>query len=312
MEAGRPEPVLRVDLDQLRLVSRGKVRDIYSHEQGLLLVASDRVSAFDVVMAEGIPHKGRVLTFLSEFWFRQLADVIPNHLITTDIERMPAEVRRSRDVLAGRTMLVRHAAPLPVEFVVRGYLSGSALSEYRATGQVCGLTLPRGLKESARLPEPILTPTTKATSGHDQALTFQQVEDLVGVSAARAARAAALEIFRRAEALAFERGLLLADTKFEFGLLDGRLIWIDEALTPDSSRYWALRAYAPGKPQEPFDKQLLRNYLLATAWDRKPPPPPLSEDIIRRTSERYLAVAKILTGRSLLSAATGQDEEKAL
>ncbi|MBI4880136.1 MAG: phosphoribosylaminoimidazolesuccinocarboxamide synthase [Planctomycetes bacterium] len=301
MKTGRPEPVLQVDLAELPLVSRGKVRDIYAHEQGLLLVATDRVSAFDVVMAEGIPHKGRVLTFLSEFWFRQLADVIPNHLITTDIERMPADLRSCRDLLAGRTMLVRRARPLPVEFVVRGYLAGSALGEYRETGQVCGLRLPPGLEESARLPQPILTPTTKATTGHDLALTFEQVEDLVGIGVARAARDAALEIFRRAHALALERGLLLADTKFEFGMLDGELVWIDEALTPDSSRYWAQSTYRAGRPQEPFDKQLLRNYLLAAGWARRPPPPPLSEDIIRRTSERYLEVAEILTGRSPLA-----------
>ncbi len=298
--SGMP-PLLQADLPNLKRIARGKVRDIYEVEGGLLLVATDRVSAFDVVMNEGIPHKGRVLTFVSEFWFRRLQDVIPNHLITTDVAAMPSSVQPYREQLEGRTMYVKRCKPLPVEFVVRGYLAGSGLKDYKKTGAICGVKLPPGLAESSRLPEPILTPTTKAEVGHDESIDFQGVVDRIGKDLAEQTRAVSLELFQRAHAIAAERGLLLADTKFEFGTLDGKLIWIDEALTPDSSRYWSKATWKEGEPQQPFDKQVLRNYLLKLTWDQKPPAPKLSPEIIEITSDRYLESAKILTGRSPLA-----------
>ncbi len=295
------DPLLRTVLDDLELQSRGKVRDIFAIDADhLLLVASDRISAFDVVMNEGIPHKGRVLTHVSRYWFERLEGTVPHHLVTTDVGAMPEAARRHAGVLSGRTMFVRRAQPLPVEFVVRGYLAGSGLKEYQKTQSICGVPLPRGLAESSRLPEPILTPTTKAEVGHDEPITFAGVCDTLGRGVAHRARDVALELFRQAHAHAEERGLLLADTKFEFGLRDGELIWIDEALTPDSSRYWSKSAWREGERQEPFDKQVLRNYLLGLDWNQKPPPPPLSREIIRATSDRYLETARILTGRSPL------------
>jgi len=293
-----PEPLLSADLDGLERINRGKVRDIFSVGADLLLVATDRISAFDVVMAEGVPGKGHVLTQVSEFWFQTLAKLVRNHLITTRIDEMPEAVRAHRGVLEGRSMLVRRAEPLPVEFVVRGYLAGSGLSEYRETGSICGIRLPPGLQESSRLPEPILTPTTKSEVGHDQPIDFARVAELIGAELAERTRKVALLIFREAEREAASRGLLLADTKFEFGLLDGELLWIDEALTPDSSRYWSRKTYRAGEPQHPFDKQVMRNYLLKTGWNRQPPPPPLGPEIIAETSARYLESARILTGRT--------------
>lgn len=300
MTANSPAPLLQSDLPGMEPISRGKVRDIYALDEGLLLVATDRVSAFDVVMAEGIPHKGRVLTFVSEYWFKRLEEIVPNHLLTTDIEAMPDDLKAHRDQLEGRSMLCRRADPLPVEFVVRGYLAGSGLSEYRKKGSICGVALPQGLLESSRLPEPILTPTTKAHVGHDEPITFDRVKDLIGAELADKTRDVSLALFARAHELAAERGLLLADTKFEFGLLDGELIWIDEALTPDSSRYWSAAAYREGEPQQPYDKQVLRNHLLDSGWNRQPPPPPLSPAIVKETSDRYLESARLLTGHSPL------------
>ncbi|MFH0946115.1 MAG: phosphoribosylaminoimidazolesuccinocarboxamide synthase [Planctomycetota bacterium] len=298
MASAPGKPLLTTDVTGLEQISRGKVRDIFRVGDDLLLVATDRISAFDVVMAEGVPGKGRVLTHVSEFWFRRLAGLVPNHLITTDVNEMPAEVRRHADQLAGRSMLVRRARPFAVEFVVRGYLAGSGLAEYRKTGSICGVSLPEGLVESSRLPEPILTPTTKAEAGHDEPIDFGQVENLLGSEMAAQARDVALLIFNKAHELAETRGLLLADTKFEFGLLAGELLWIDEALTPDSSRYWSRMTYRAGEPQQPFDKQVMRNYLLKTGWNRKPPPPALSREIVEETSARYIESARILTGRS--------------
>lgn len=290
------DPLLRTDLRTLGPVRRGKVRDVFELPEGLLLVATDRVSAFDVVMAEGIPHKGAVLTHVSAFWFRELAGLVPNQVITTDIDAMPDAVRRHAAVLRGRSMLVKQARPLPVEFVVRGYLAGSGLKEYRETGSICGVKLPAGLVESARLPEPILTPTTKAEVGHDLPIDFAKVCDLIGTELATRTRDVSLEIFRRAHQKAAERGLLLADTKFEFGIAAGELIWIDEALTPDSSRYWSKATWRAGARQEPWDKQVLRDYLASTGWNKEPPPPALSAEIIAETSRRYLESARILTG----------------
>lgn len=289
-------PILDTSLDGLTRIARGKVRDIYAVEGGLLLIATDRVSAFDVVMNEGIPHKGKVLTHVSKFWFDRLADVVPNHLITTDVAAMPSSVRRFESVLAGRTMYVKKAQPLPVEFVVRGYLAGSGLKDYKKTGAICGVKLPAGLVESSRLPEPILTPTTKAAVGHDEPIDFAGVVERIGKDLAEKTRRVSLELFQRAHAIAEQRGLLLADTKFEFGVLDGELIWIDEALTPDSSRYWSKDAWKEGVAQQPFDKQVLRNYLLAQTWDQKPPPPKLSAEIVGETARRYVETARILTG----------------
>ena len=299
------KPLLNTDVTGLELISRGKVRDIFTVGNDLLLVATDRISAFDVVMAEGVAGKGQVLTHVSEFWFRRLLGLVPNHLITTDVNEMPAAVRKHADQLAGRSMLVRRAKPFPVEFVVRGYLAGSGLAEYRKVGSICGVSLPRGLVESSRLPEPILTPTTKAEAGHDEPINYAQVEDLIGAEMAAQTRDISLSIFNKAHELAETRGLLLADTKFEFGLLDGELVWIDEALTPDSSRYWSRETYRAGEPQQPFDKQVMRNYLLKTEWNRQPPPPALSREILEETSARYIESARILTGRSPF-----EDEEK--
>ena len=298
MGSAPPDPLLTAELDGLDRLSRGKVRDIFSVGEDLLLVATDRISAFDVVMAEGVPGKGHVLTHVSEFWFQKLQQLVPNHLITTSIDQMPEAVRAHRDQLQGRSMLVRKAEPFPVEFVVRGYLAGSGLSEYRSSGKICGVSLPTGLLESSRLPEPILTPTTKSEVGHDEPINFERVCDLIGAELAERAREIALLIFRKAHEQAADRGLLLADTKFEFGRLNGELVWIDEALTPDSSRYWSKRTYRPGEPQHPFDKQVMRNYLLNTGWNRQPPPPPLSREIIDETSARYIESSRILTGRS--------------
>lgn len=294
-----PAGVLKyAELPGLKRIARGKVRDIFEVDGGLLLVATDRVSAFDVVMEEGIPFKGRVLTYLSEFWFRQLADIAPNHLITTDVSKMPPSVAVHRDLLVGRAMYVKRARPLPVEFVVRGYLAGSGLKDYKKTGAISGVKLPPGLAESSRLPEPILTPSTKAEVGHDEPIDFQGVVERIGKDLAERTRDVALALFRKASTIAEARGLLLADTKFEFGVDGGKLLWIDEALTPDSSRYWAKSAWQEGVPQQPFDKQVLRNYLLAQPWDQKPPPPKLSAAIIEETSKRYLETARILTGKA--------------
>lgn len=293
-------PLLTIDLDGLDLLHRGKVRDLFRVGDDLLLVTSDRVSAFDVVMNEGVPGKGRVLNQVSAFWFDQLRGIIQNHKITIDVDTMPDSVRRHARVLRGRSMLARRTRPLPVEFVVRGYLAGSGLAEYRASGSICGVSLPAGLVESSRLPEPILTPTTKEQAGHDRPITFDEMTTILGAERARETKAAALALYGAAHEYAESRGLLLADTKFEFGELDGRLLWIDEALTPDSSRYWAKAAWRPGVAQDPFDKQVLRNYLLGLSdWNKSPPPPPLPASIIATTAARYRETARILTGRDV-------------
>lgn len=289
-------PLLKVSAAGLTSIRSGKVREVFEVDGHLALVATDRVSAFDVVMNEGVPWKGAVLNHVSEFWFRRLADRVPNHLITTDIDQMPEALRVHRDLLAGRTMLCKKCEPLPVEFVVRGYLAGSGLKEYRETGSICGVALPPGLVESSKLPQPILTPTTKADVGHDEAIDFDGVVDRIGHELAIQARDISLEIFRHASDYAAERGLLLADTKFEFGVRDGVLHWIDEALTPDSSRYWSQANYRAGERQEAWDKQVLRDHLLDIGWNRQPPPPTLTPEIIRETSSRYLESARILTG----------------
>jgi phosphoribosylaminoimidazole-succinocarboxamide synthase len=277
--------------------ARGKVRDIYDLGDRLLIVATDRLSAFDVVMPTPIPDKGRVLTQLSLFWFDLLAHLIPNHVLSaTDF---PAPFDQYADDLAGRSMVVRKTKPLPIECVARGYLSGSGWKEYRATGTVCGIELPLGLKESDKLPEPIFTPATKAASGHDENISFAQAADLIGEPMAKAVRSITLEIYNRAAAYAQPRGIILADTKFEFGLLNDELIWIDEALTPDSSRFWPAAEYSPGGAQPSFDKQFVRDYLERIHWPKTPPGPELPPDLVAATRARYREAFRILVGREL-------------
>ncbi len=277
--------------------ARGKVRDIYDLGDRLLIVATDRLSAFDVVMPTPIPDKGRVLTQLSLFWFHLFRDVIPNHVL--DSTHFPSPFDRHADDLQGRSMLVRKTQPLPIECVARGYLSGSGWKEYRATGKVCGISLPPGLKESGKLPEPIFTPATKAATGHDENIPFERAAEILGRPLAEKVRAVTLDLYRRAAAYAEPRGILLADTKFEFGQLDGELIWIDEALTPDSSRFWPAAQYNPGGPQPSFDKQFVRDYLERIQWPKIPPGPELPPDVVAGTRAKYREAFRILVGRDL-------------
>jgi phosphoribosylaminoimidazole-succinocarboxamide synthase len=277
--------------------ARGKVRDIYDLGERLLIVATDRLSAFDVVMPTPIPDKGRVLTQLSLFWFDRLKDTVPNHVLSAS--DFPAPYDAHREQLAGRAMLVRKTKPLPIECVVRGYLSGSGWKEYRASGGVCGIALPPGLRESDRLPEPIFTPATKASSGHDENISFAAAAELVGSRLAEQVRAISLEIYDRAAAYAAPRGVILADTKFEFGLLDGGLVWIDEALTPDSSRFWPAAEFHPGGPQPSFDKQFVRDYLERIRWPKTPPGPELPPDVVAATRAKYREAYRLLTGHEL-------------
>ena len=277
--------------------ARGKVRDIYDLSDRLLIVATDRLSAFDVVMPTPIPDKGRVLTQLSLFWFQLLRDVIPNHVLSST--NFPSPFDKYANDLAGRSMLVRKTQPLPIECVARGYLSGSGWKEYRTTGKVCGIPLPAGLQQSDKLPESIFTPATKATSGHDENIPFERVGDLIGKDLADRVRSITLEIYRRAAAYAEPRGILVADTKFEFGLLNGELIWIDEALTPDSSRFWPASQYKPGGPQPSFDKQYVRDYLERIRWPKTPPGPELPPDVVAGTRAKYREAYRILVGNEL-------------
>jgi phosphoribosylaminoimidazole-succinocarboxamide synthase len=277
--------------------ARGKVRDIYDLGDKLLIVATDRLSAFDVVLPTPIPDKGRVLTQLSLFWFNLLKDVIPNHILSAT--EFPAPFDRFEDELAGRSMVVRKTQPLPIECVVRGYVSGSAWKDYRTTGRICGIPLPSGLSESDRLPEPLFTPATKAVSGHDENISFEQAASLVGKDLAEKVRAISLELYGRAAAYAEPRGIILADTKFEFGLLNNELIWIDEALTPDSSRFWPAAHYSPGGPQSSFDKQFVRDYLERMQWPKTPPGPALPPEVVEATRAKYREAYRILAGREL-------------
>ena len=278
-------------------LGRGKVRDIYDLGDRLLIVATDRLSAFDVVMPTPIPDKGRVLTQLSLFWFDLLKDVIPNHVLSAT--EFPAPFDQFRDELAGRSMVVKRTTPLPIECVARGYLSGSAWKEYQATGKVCGIALPSGLRESDKLPEIIFTPATKAVTGHDENISFARASEMLGKDLAEKVRDTTLKIYRRAAVYAEPRGILLADTKFEFGLLDGEMIWIDEALTPESSRFWPAAEYKPGGPQPSFDKQFVRDYLERIRWPKTPPGPSLSPDVVAATRAKYREAFRILVGREL-------------
>ena len=277
--------------------ARGKVRDIYDLGDKLLMVATDRLSAFDVVMPTPIPDKGRVLTQLSLFWFELLKSVIPNHVL--DAAEFPPPFRAYREQLAGRAMLVKKTQPLPIECVVRGYLSGSGWKEYQAEGKVCGITLPAGLRESEKLPEPIFTPATKASTGHDENIPFERAAEMLGKPLAEKVRAVSLDIYNHAAAYAAPRGVLLADTKFEFGLLGEELIWIDEALTPDSSRFWPAAQYKPGGAQPSFDKQFVRDYLERIQWPKTPPGPELPPDVVAATRAKYREAFRILAGHEL-------------
>jgi phosphoribosylaminoimidazole-succinocarboxamide synthase len=292
--------VVETSLSGLKLLGRGKVRDIYEVDGKLLLVASDRLSAFDVVLPDGIPGKGEVLNRISAFWFEKLEAILPNHMITIDVDRFPAAAKGHADILRGRAMLCRKAKPLPVECVVRGYLSGSGWAEYKEKGEVCGIPLPKGLRESDRLPEPIFTPATKEEKGkHDENISFDRMAAIVGKETAEKVRSIVLALYNKAAAYALGKGIIIADTKFELGFADGQLILIDEALTPDSSRFWPADGYAPGGPQKSFDKQFVRDYLLTLPWNKTSPGPRLPADVIEKTSRKYREALKILTGRDI-------------
>jgi len=288
--------ITQTDCPELNLVNRGKVRDIYDLGEHLLIVASDRISAFDVIMDVGIPQKGYVLTQISKFWFEQMTDLIPHHLISTEVNDFPAITHQYRDQLEGRSMLTKKAQPLPVECIVRGYLSGSGWKEYQQQGSLCSIPLPTGLVQSDKLPETLFTPSTKAELGeHDENISFEQTVELCGLETAEQVKDISIKIYERARDLADKKGLIIADTKFEFGLLDGQLIWIDEALTPDSSRFWPKDQYHPGSAQPSFDKQFLRDYLETLDWGKQAPAPELPEEIVRKTGEKYLEALKRLT-----------------
>jgi len=292
--------LLQTDFPELELYASGKVRDVYVIDQErLLFVATDRISAFDYVLATGIPHKGRVLTQISLFWFDFLRDLVPNHLITADINQYPASLQKHADQLRGRSMIVTRADMFPVECVVRGYISGSAWKEYKTTGRVCGIELPKGLRESDRLPEAIFTPATKATTGHDENIPFSEMARLVGPELSRQLRDISLAIYVRAAEYARQRGIIIADTKFEFGRTPQGITLADEVLTPDSSRFWPADQYVPGRSQESFDKQYVRDFLEEIRWNKQPPAPALPPEVARRTSEKYVEAYRLLTGHEL-------------
>ena len=293
--------LLQTSLSDLQLVRRGKVRDVYAVDQNsLLVVATDRISAFDCVLPTPIQRKGEVLTALSEFWFHELGHIVPNHLITTDVDNMPETVRRNSAELQGRSMLVKRAEVFPVECVVRGYLVGSGWKDYLRTGEVCGHKLPEGLLESAELPEPIFTPSTKAEHGHDMNISEAEVRDIVGEETTIFLRTTSLRLYNEARDYAGRRGIIIADTKFEFGQDEtGHPILVDEVLTPDSSRFWPLEAYVPGKSQPSFDKQFVRDYLETLDWDKKPPAPAIPSQIAEATTGRYLEAYRLITGQDL-------------
>src|SRR6202453_910893 len=295
------DPVLlRTDFPDLQLHASGKVRDVYQlSDEQLLFVATDRISAFDYVLATGIPHKGRVLTQLSLFWFDLLSDIVPSHLVTADVDRYPQPLQKYADQLRGRSMIVQRAQMFPVECVVRGYISGSAWKEYKASGKVCGIELPTGLRESDAFPEPILTPSTKDTTGHDENISFAQMCEIVGTETASTLRELTLRVYKKAADYARQRGIIIADTKFEFGHTARGIVLADEVLTPDSSRFWPADKYAPGRSQESYDKQYVRDYLEEIRWNKQPPAPALPAEVTRRTSEKYLDAYFQMTGRRL-------------
>jgi phosphoribosylaminoimidazole-succinocarboxamide synthase len=292
--------VLRTDFPDLKLHASGKVRDVYQLDnERLLFVATDRISAFDYVLATGIPHKGRVLTQISLFWFDFLSDIVPNHLITADVEQYPQALQKYGEVLRGRSMIVQRAEMFPVECVVRGYISGSAWKEYKASGKVCGIELPAGLRESEAFPEPIFTPATKEVSGHDENISFARMCEILGSETSSTLRDLTLRIYKKAAAYARQRGIIIADTKFEFGRTAKGITLADEVLTPDSSRFWPADKYAPGRGQESYDKQYVRDYLEEIHWNKQPPAPALPDEVARRTSEKYLDAYFQITGQKL-------------
>jgi phosphoribosylaminoimidazole-succinocarboxamide synthase len=292
--------LLHTDFPELELYASGKVRDVYRLDNDrLLFIATDRISAFDYVLATGIPHKGRVLTQISLFWFDFLRDLVANHVISADVERYPEPVRKHADQLRGRSMLVMCADMVPVECVVRGYISGSAWKEYKTAGRVCGIELPTGLRESDRLPEPVFTPSTKATTGHDENITFEEMKRLVGAELSARLRDLSLAIYSKAAEYALGKGIIIADTKFEFGTTAQGITLADEVLTPDSSRFWPADTYEPGRAQASFDKQYVRDYLEEIRWNKQPPAPALPAEVARQTSEKYIEAYDRLTGREL-------------
>jgi len=291
--------ITSTELPGVERVAQGKVRDVYAVGGDLLIVATDRISAFDCILPQGIPGKGRVLTQMSVFWFEFLKDLVPNHLIATDVDDFPAPLRAFRDQLEGRSMLVKRCRMEPIECVARGYLSGSGWKDYKRTGAICGIPLPAGLRESDRLPQPIFTPASKASTGHDENISFDEAASAIGSVTAELLRSLTLRIYGAAAEHAESHGIILADTKFEFGWNDGQLLLGDEVLTPDSSRYWPRDDYAPGGPQKSFDKQFVRDYLETLDWNKQPPAPPLPEDVIAKTSEKYHEAYERITGRTL-------------
>jgi phosphoribosylaminoimidazole-succinocarboxamide synthase len=295
------DPVLlQTNFPELQLHASGKVRDVYQlDDERLLFVATDRISAFDYVLATGIPYKGRVLSQMSLFWFDFLADIVPNHLITADVERYPQALQQYADQLRGRSMIVRRAQMFPVECVVRGYISGSAWKEYKATGKVCGIELPAGLQESQAFPEPIFTPSTKATSGHDENISFTKMCEIVGTETASTLRDLTVRVYKKAANYARQRGIIIADTKFEFGVTPKGITLADEVLTPDSSRFWPAESYAAGRAQDSYDKQYVRDYLEQIHWNKQPPAPELPAEVARRTSDKYLEAYQKITGHKL-------------
>ncbi len=294
-----PNVVLSTDLPNVKLLNRGKVRDLYDLGEQLLIIATDRISAFDYVLPNGIPYKGQVLTSLSRFWFDHTQDVVPNHVLTMDVGEYPSELQEQRALLQGRSMLVRKAERIDIECVVRGYLAGSAWKEYQQLGTVCGQKLPAGLSESEKLPEVLFTPATKAESGHDENISVAEMESIIGKELTQKLKEISIAIYTKARQYAESRGIILADTKFEFGLLGGEVIVIDEMLTPDSSRFWPMDMYEPGRAQHSFDKQYVRDYLESIGWQKHPPVPELPEEVVQRTSERYLEAYRKIVGRPL-------------
>jgi phosphoribosylaminoimidazole-succinocarboxamide synthase len=292
---GEEAVVLKTEMPDVGIPRQGKVRDIYDLGELLLLIASDRISAFDVVLPNGIPGKGKVLTQISLFWFRQMEGIVKNHIVATDVDEFPSKLRKYRDMLEGRSMLVKKAKTMPVECIVRGYLSGSGWKEYQEKGTICGIRMAHGLVESSRLDEPIFTPSTKAEEGHDINISYGETEKIVGKESAEQLRQTSLKIYSKARDIAEKKGIIIADTKFEFGMYHNELMLIDEVLTPDSSRFWSANEYAPGKGQDSYDKQIVRDYLLTLDWDKTSPGPVLPPDIVAKAAQRYRQIMEILT-----------------
>jgi len=293
--------LFKTNFDNLKLFKKGKVRDVYDLGDRILIVATDRVSCFDFVLPTPIPDKGKILTSISSFWFSFLSDLVENHIISTDIDSLPPQVFDSRTELNKRFMIVKKCEVIPFECVVRGYLSGSGWKEYEKSGSVCGIKLPKGLSESDKLPEPIFTPATKAEVGHDENVTFEYMEDSIGQDLAEKIKDISISIYKKAALYAESKGIIIADTKFEFGKLNNKIVLIDEVLTPDSSRFWPKDEYSPGRPQASFDKQFVRDYLTSSGWDKNPPVPELPQEVVKKTQEKYKQAFKILTGEDFSS-----------